>query len=88
LREFSGFDQGDRLVMPRFRQRDRGFVADRAVRPFLIVVSTPSLQLFGRICKRQERVRIQLPGGKYALENLFRTFMVCLPYVLRNYEAN
>ena len=47
-------------LCPRFGQRDRGFIADRAVWPFLVVVSPPSLQLFGRICKRQGPVRVQV----------------------------
>ncbi len=34
-------------------------MADCAVRSLLIVVSAPSLQLFGRVCKRQEPVGVQ-----------------------------
>jgi len=66
--EFSGFDQGDRLVMPRFRQRDPGLVADRAVWAFRVVVSTPSLQIFGRICERQEPVDVQTFSPEPAIE--------------------
>ena len=67
--EFSGFTQGDGLVTPpRFRQHDRHLVSDRAVWPFLIVVSTPSLQLFSRICKGQEPVRVQAFRAEPAIE--------------------
>ncbi len=34
---------------PRFRQRDRGLDADRALWLFLVVVTAPNLRLFGRI---------------------------------------
>jgi ParB/RepB/Spo0J family partition protein len=40
-------------------QRNRRLIADRPVRAFLVVVSAPSLQLFLRVSKRQEPVRVQ-----------------------------
>ena len=66
--EFSGFSQGDGLVAPRFRQHDRNLVPDRAMWSFLVVVSTPSLQLFGRIRKRQEPMCVQTLGSETAIK--------------------
>ena len=36
--------------------------------PFLVVVSTPNLQLFGRVCKCQEPVRVQAFRAEPAIE--------------------
>lgn len=41
---------------------DRDVVSDRAVGPNLVVVSTPILQLFAGIGKRQEPMRVQALG--------------------------
>ena len=49
-------------------RRDGDLMGNSAVRSFLVVVSAPSLQLFGRFCKRQEPVRIQALGAKPAIE--------------------
>lgn len=57
-------------------ERDRDLVADRAVWPFLVVVSTPSLQLFSRIRKRQEPVGIQAFCPESAFER-FNVSIVC-----------
>lgn len=45
-------------------ERDRGLVADGTVRPILIVVSAPILQLFAGVRKRQEPVGIQAIGSE------------------------
>jgi hypothetical protein len=45
-------------------------MADCAVRSLLIVVSAPSLQLFGRVCKRQEPVGVQALGPELAVDGL------------------
>ena len=42
-------------------QRDRG-VADRAMRSYLVIVSTPTLKLFAGIGQRQEPVRGRASG--------------------------
>ena len=47
---------------------NRDVVSDRAVRTNLVVVSTPSLQLFPRICKRQEPVGVQALLPELAVE--------------------
>jgi hypothetical protein len=46
-----------RVIYPRFR----GLVADRVVRPIFVVASAPILQLFLRVCRRQEPVRGRMP---------------------------
>ena len=51
-------------------QGDRDVVSDRRVRTFLIVVSTPSLQLFSGIRKGQEPVGVQAFGPELAVERL------------------
>lgn len=51
-------------------QRDRGLVADGPVRPILVVVSDPSLHLFGRIRKRQEPVHVQALTSEATIERL------------------
>lgn len=43
-------------------------MADGPVRPILVVVSDPSLHLFGRIRKRQEPVRVQALAPEAAIE--------------------
>ena len=40
------------------------------MRPDLVVVSAPSLQLFRRVCKRQEPVGVQTLGPEAAVEGL------------------
>ena len=45
-------------------------MADGPVRPILVVVSEPSLHLFGRVCKRQEPVRVQALASEAAVECL------------------
>jgi hypothetical protein len=40
------------------------------MRPDLVAVSAPSLQLFGRICKRQEPVGVHALGPEAAVEGL------------------
>ena len=40
-------------------ERGRDLVPDRAVWPFLVVVSAPNLQLLGGIGKTEEPVRVQ-----------------------------
>lgn len=45
-------------------RQDRGLVADGPVWPILVVVFDPSLQLFGRIRKGQEPVRVQALGSR------------------------
>ena len=40
------------------------------MRPDLVVVSAPSLQLFRRVCKRQEPVSVQALGPEAAVEGL------------------
>lgn len=59
LAEVSGFAQGVGLVRPRFCQHNRNLVAYRAVRPFLVVVSTPEPQFFGHDRKCPEPVLVQ-----------------------------
>ena len=41
---------------------------DRPVRPILVVVSAPSLQLFGRVRKGQEPVGVQAFGPEATVE--------------------
>ena len=47
---------------------DRGFVADRAVRSLLVVVSTPSLAFSARIVEAHEPMRIQAFRPELAVE--------------------
>ncbi len=49
-------------------QRSRGFVPDRAVRSLLVVVSTPSLQLFAGVFGPQEPVSIEALCAELAVE--------------------
>ena len=65
--EFSGFAQGDGLVAPP-QIRDRDVVSDRAVWPFLVVISTPGLQLVDRVGKCQKPVRVQAFGAEPTVE--------------------
>ena len=60
-RSWSFRASGRRLagVAAGVHERDRDLVADRAVRTFLIVVSAPTLQLFGCVGKRKEPVGVQ-----------------------------
>jgi len=51
-------------------QRDRGLVANGTVRPILVVVSAPLLQLFARICKRQEPMGVQTLRSEAPIEGL------------------
>lgn len=53
--------------------RDRDVIPDRRMRSILIVVSTPSVKLFSRICKGQEPMRVQALGPKLAVEGLDET---------------
>lgn len=50
--------------------RDRDLVSDRAVGSVLVVVSTPSFQLFRHVRKRQEPVRVQSLGTEAAIERV------------------
>jgi hypothetical protein len=45
-------------------------MADRPMRPILIIVSTPILDLFAGIGKRQEPVRVQALSPEAAVECL------------------
>lgn len=45
-------------------------MAHGPVWPILVVVSEPSLHLFGRVCKRQEPVRVQALAAEAAVERL------------------
>ena len=49
-------------------ERDRGFITDRAVRSFLIVVSTPSLAFSARIVEAHEPVRVEAFPSELAVE--------------------
>jgi hypothetical protein len=49
-------------------ERDRGFIADRAVRSCLIVVSTPSLAFSARIVEAHEPVRVEAFRSEFAVE--------------------
>src|SRR6516164_10056626 len=51
-------------------QLDRGFVADRAVRSLLVVVSTPSLAFSSRIVEAHEPMRVQTFRSEFAVERL------------------
>lgn len=55
---------------PGFCSEIGGLVADGPVRPILVVVSDPSLHLFGRVRKRQEPVRVQAFASEAAVERL------------------
>jgi len=55
-REFSGVDQGDRLVMSPDFASVIGLCCRSRCLAFLVAATTPRLQRFGRICKRQEPV--------------------------------
>ena len=79
--EFSGFTQGDGLVKPPwFRQQDRDLVAGRAVQPFFVVVSSPSLQLFGRVRKRKDPVLVQAFGSEAAMERFEKRIVGRFPW--------
>ena len=47
---------------------NRGLVADCPMRPNLVVVLAPILQLFARVGKRQEPVRVEALGSQTAIE--------------------
>ena len=49
-------------------QGDRDVVSDRRVRTFLVIVSTPSLQLFAGIRKGQEPMSVQSLRPELAVE--------------------
>lgn len=49
---------------------NQDLIPDCRMRAILIVVSTPSLQLFARICKGQEPMRVQALSPKLAVEGL------------------
>ena len=51
-------------------QSDRDVISDRTMRSVLVVVSTPSLQFFLRVCKAHEPVRVQAFGPELAVERL------------------
>ena len=51
-------------------QGDRDVISDRTMRSVLVVVSTPSLQFFLRVCKAHEPVRVQAFGPELAVERL------------------
>ena len=51
-------------------QLDRGFVADRAVRSLVVVVSTPSLAFSSRIVEAHEPMRVQTFRSEFAVERL------------------
>ena len=51
-------------------ERYRGFIPDRAVRSYRVVVSTPSLQLFSRISEAHEPVLVQAFGPEPPIERL------------------
>ncbi len=53
-----------------------GDIPDRAVRSILVVVSTPSLQLFASILQRQEPVGVQAFAAQLAVER-FDERIVC-----------
>lgn len=51
-------------------ERNRHFVADRAVWPELIIVSTPILHLCPRVVKAHEPVSVQALGAELAIKTL------------------
>ena len=51
-------------------QANRRLVADRAVWPNLIVVSTPSLHLFAGVFKAHEPMGIQTLGSELAIDGV------------------
>ena len=51
-------------------QGNRDVISVRRVRTFLVVVSTPSLQLFAGIRKAQKPVGVQAFGPELAVERL------------------
>ncbi|GAB4073452.1 hypothetical protein GCM10028812_53840 [Ancylobacter sonchi] len=54
-------------------------MADGPVRPILVVVSEPSLHLFGRIRKRQEPMRVQALAPEATVEASMNALSVGFP---------